>query len=74
MTREWGVFYQLIEPFGGSLLGRESQSNELTRALPELVQNFRLFWKFTLANCSAHDPKFIWFGYITRLYQWGEGG
>jgi hypothetical protein len=47
------------------------QSNELSRGSPELV----------LSTVGDHigaralpDPKFIWFGYITRLSQWEEGG
>jgi hypothetical protein len=41
-------------------------SNELTRGPPELVQHFRFGAR------ALHVLNLIWFGYITRLPQWGE--
>jgi hypothetical protein len=46
-----------------------SEYSELTRGPSELVQHFRLWVAQELL-----DPKLIWFGYITRLSQWGGGG
>jgi hypothetical protein len=48
------------------------ESTELTRGVPELVQQFRLQGEFSShRRKSAACPKF---GCITRLSQWGGGG
>jgi hypothetical protein len=49
-------------------------SKELTRGPRDLVQHFRLEGEFTSAQERCMSKIDIWFGYITRLSQWGGGG
>jgi hypothetical protein len=51
-----------------------STGNELTRGPPELVQQFRLQGGIHIGARALHVLNLIWFGYITRLSQWGGGG
>ncbi len=51
----------------------QSQSTELTRGPPELVQHFRIEGVH-IGPRALHVLNLIWFGCIPRLSQWGEGG
>jgi hypothetical protein len=59
----------------GPICQVKSQSNELSRGPPELVQHFRLLYMGSShRRKSAECPKFDMVGYIARLSQWGGGG
>ncbi len=52
----------------------ETQSNELTRRPPELVQHFRSQREFTSTQERCMSYICYWFGNISRLSQLGGGG
>jgi len=56
-----------------SALISHMHSNELTRAPPELVQQFRLLGGIDIGATALHVLNLIWFGYFARLSQWGGG-